>query len=64
MYMPQVPEIITVHRCTIRKDLIEVFKNPNINNSIIDIRVIDARGKAKLGQGKGVILDVLTHFWH
>lgn len=59
-----VPKSVTVHRCTIRKDLMEVFSDPNIINCYLDVVVIDARGQPEIGEGKGVILDVLTHFWH
>ena len=29
MYAPVSPQIVTVHRCTVRKDLIDVFSDAN-----------------------------------
>ncbi|XP_028417887.1 uncharacterized protein LOC114542566 [Dendronephthya gigantea] len=63
MYTPMLPKTVTVHRSTIRKDLTEIFTDPSILNSYLDVVVIDARGEPEKGKGKGVILDVLTHFW-
>ena len=36
MYAPVSPQIVTVHRCTVRKDLIDVFSGANIMNSSLD----------------------------
>ncbi|CAB4011261.1 Hypothetical predicted protein [Paramuricea clavata] len=62
MYTPELPKIVTVHRCTICKDLINLFTDPNILNCNLDVVVIDPCGVPELGKGKGVILDVSTHF--
>ena len=64
MYLPDRPQQVSVHRCTTRKDLIQVFSHPNIVNCKLDMVVIDPQGEPELGKGKGVILDILTHFWH
>ena len=64
MYAPVSPQIVTVHRCTIRKDLINVFSDANIMNCTLDVVMIDARGEPESGKGKGVVLDMLTNFWH
>ena len=64
MYAPVSPQIVTVHRCTVRKDLIDVFSDANIMNSSLDVVMIDARGEPELGKGKGAVLDMLTNFWH
>ena len=40
-----------------------IFTDPNILNNLINIKVIDNRGQEENGKGKGVILDVQTHFW-
>lgn len=54
---------VTVHRSTMRKDLIEIFSDPNISNCLLDVNVIDANGHPEDGRGKGVLLDILTEFW-
>lgn len=54
---------VTVHRCTVRKDIIEIFSDKNILNFSLDVVVIDARGQPEEGKGRGVMLDVLTNFW-
>lgn len=54
---------ITVHRCTIRKDVIEIFSDKNILNFNLNVVVIDANGQQEDGKGRGVMLDVLTNFW-
>ena len=64
MYLPELPQQVSIHRCTVRKDLIELFSNANIVNCNLDMVVIDSRGEPELGKGKGVVLDILTHFWH
>ena len=64
MYSPSLPRTATVHPFTIRKDLTEIFSDPGILNCCLDVVVIDARGEPEKGKGKGVVLDVLTHFWN
>ncbi|XP_068719442.1 uncharacterized protein [Montipora capricornis] len=54
---------VTVHRSTMRKDLIEIFSDPSISNYLLDVNVIDANGHPEDGRGKGVLLDILTEFW-
>ena len=54
---------ITVHRSTMRKDLIEIFSDPSISSCQLDVTVIDANGNAEQGKGRGVLRDVLTEFW-
>ncbi|KAJ7348201.1 hypothetical protein OS493_039557 [Desmophyllum pertusum] len=54
---------ITVHRSTMRKDLIEIFSDPNISNFLLDVIVIDSNGHPEEGRGRGVLLDILTEFW-
>jgi hypothetical protein len=64
MYAADTPRQITVHRCNIRKDLIEIFADSTIIDCFIDITVIDPRGKPEAGKGRGVVLDVVTQFWN
>ena len=54
---------VTVHRTTIRKDVIEIFSDEKILSCFLDIAVIDARGEQEKGKGKGVLLDIFTEFW-
>jgi hypothetical protein len=54
---------VLVHRSTIRHDVIKIFMDPNIINCSLDVVVINANGNPEPGKGKGVIRDVLTHFW-
>lgn len=53
---------VIVHWSTIRKDIIEIFSDPNISACLPDVIVIDARGQKEEGRGKGVLLDVLKEF--
>jgi hypothetical protein len=55
---------ITVHRSTIRKDIIEIFSDENILNFYLNADVIDTHGRKEKGKGRGVMLDVLTNFWN
>ena len=64
MYSPSLPRTVTVHPSTIRKDLTEIFSDPGILISCLDVIVIDARGEPEKVKGKGVVLDILTHFWN
>lgn len=54
---------VIVHRSTIRKDVIEIFSDPNISACLLYVIVIDNRGQQEEGRGMGVLLDVLTEFW-
>lgn len=54
---------ITVHRSTMRKNLIEIFSDPSISSCQLDVTFIDSNGNAEQGKGRGVLLDVLTEFW-
>ena len=62
--LPDAPfKSVTIYRTNIRADLINVFNCPNILDFVLDVTVIDANGNEEKGKGKGVMLDVLTHFW-
>ena len=54
---------VVIHRCSIRKDIITIFSNHTILNSLIQVQVIDERGRPEKGEGKGVMLDMITNFW-
>ena len=54
---------VTVPQSTTRKDLIEIFSDPNVSNCLFDGTVIDANGHPEVGRGKEVLLDIHTEFW-
>lgn len=55
---------VIVHRTTIRQDVIAIFNDADVLNCLVCPTVIDYSGREEKGKGKGVMLDVLTHFWH
>ena len=55
--------IIQVHRLNIKKDLINLFRDPLIMSQDIEIIVIDARGVEEMGRGVGLLRDVFSLFW-
>lgn len=55
--------IIQVHRLNIKKDLIDLFRDPLIMSQDIEIIVIDARGVEEVGRGVGLLRDVFSLFW-
>jgi hypothetical protein len=54
---------VLVHRSSIRKDIITIFSDPGILNYVIQVQVIDERGRHEKGEGKGVVIDMITNFW-
>lgn len=54
---------VQVHRSSIRMDMITIFSNPEILNFVIQVRVIDERGRYEKTEGKGVVLDMITNIW-
>ena len=57
------PKNITVHRSTLRNDVIEIFKDPEIFKYKLVATIMDAQGKLEKGEGRGVFLEVLSQFW-
>ena len=55
--------IIQVHRLIIKKDLIDLFRDPLIMSQDIEIIVVDARGVEEVGRGVGLLRDVFSLFW-
>ena len=55
--------IIQVHRLNIKKDLIDLFRDPLIMSQDIEIIVIDARGVEEVGRDVGLLRDVFSLFW-
>lgn len=54
---------VTVHRSTIKKDMIELFQNPDLLSSVLMFTVIGFDGLPEKGEGVGVARDILTSFW-
>lgn len=49
----------------IHKDLTEIFFDPSIiNEECFDAVFIDPQGEPEAGKGKGVVLDMIAHFWN
>ena len=59
----QPKRIIQVHRLNIKKDLIDLFRDPLIMSQDIEIIVIDARGVEEVGRGVGLLRDVFSLSW-
>ena len=59
----QPKRIIQVHRLNIKKDMIDLFRDPLIMSQDIEIIVIDARGVEEVGRGVGLLRDVFSLFW-
>ena len=60
---PQQKRTIYVHRLNIKRDMIDLFRDPLIMGQDIEIIVIDARGVEEVGRGVGVLRDVFSLFW-
>ena len=56
-------EHIKIRRSTLKKDLIKVFEDENILNCVLEITVVDHRGREEEGKGSGVLRDVFCSFW-
>ena len=63
--VPQLlPKRITrVHRLNIKKDLVNLFRDPLIMSPDIEIIIIDARVVEEMGRGVGLLRDVFSPFW-
>ena len=48
---------VTVARSNVRKDVIEIFSDSTILSCTLHVVVVDARGEAEAGRGKGVLLE-------
>ena len=56
------PKTAVVFRSNIRKDLTEIFSDPDMMCHL-DTVVLNEREEPEKGKGKGVLLDVLTELW-
>ena len=65
---PKVPrnthkQILEVHRLNVKREMIDIFRDPSIMDDDLAIVVIDSRGKEEIGRGIGVLRDILSLFW-
>lgn len=51
--VPQQKRTIYVHRLSIKRDMIDLFRDPSVMGQDIEIIVIDARGVEEVGKGDG-----------
>ena len=58
-----IPKNVTVHRSTLRNDVIEIFKDSEIFKYKLAATITDTRGQPEKGEGRGVFLEVLSQFW-
>ncbi|XP_028417758.1 uncharacterized protein LOC114542297 [Dendronephthya gigantea] len=52
-----------IHRTNVMKDLIKEFKDKEILNYNLNLRVIASNGALEKGEGRGVTREILTLFW-
>ena len=55
---------ITVYRANLQQNFICEFLDKDILRYVLVAKVIDERGQVEIGEGCGVIRDLLTEFWH
>ena len=55
---------VQVKREMVKLDLIEIFKDPDILQYHLDIKVIGNNGVEEEGKGSGVVREVLSLFWN
>ena len=60
--VPQPERTIQVRRLNIKKDVIDLFRDPLSMGQDLQIIVIDARGDEEVGRGVGVLRDVFCLF--
>jgi hypothetical protein len=54
---------VTVHRTTLKNDMIELFQDPDTLSKVLMFSVIGFDGSTEKGEGVGLARDVLTSFW-
>ena len=54
---------ILIHRTNVMKDLIQEFKDKEIINYNLNLRVIASNGALEKGEGIGVTREILALFW-
>ncbi len=64
MGMDEYPvKAVTVHRTTLKNDMIELFQDPDTLSKVLMFSVIGFDGSTEKGEGVGVARDVFTSFW-
>ena len=54
---------VTIHRALLKRDMIDIFRDPRILEYDVDVTIIGHNGKEEEGRGSGVLREVLTSFW-
>ena len=54
---------IVVRRQLIRNEMVEIFQNCSILKYILDVTLIGNDGNPEKGEGRGVMLEMLSNFW-
>ena len=62
--LPEICEVkaVTVHRETIKKDIIDIFQDPDVLKNILMFTIIGYNGSVEIGEGVGVVREALTSF--
>ena len=55
---------VTVHKALLKGEMIAIFRDPSILQYEVDFTIIGHTGVEEEGQGSGVLIEVLTSFWH
>lgn len=58
------PQVLKVHRISIKADLIREFKDPGILYREIEFKIINERGDLEAGIGVGIAREAYTLFWN
>ena len=54
---------VLIHRTNVMKDMINEFRNNDILNYKLVLRVMASNGAVEKGEGEGVVREILTLFW-
>ncbi len=57
-------EILVIHRCNVKLDLLNYFVDGSILNKLVDVKMIDPRCVEEKGEGVGVVRDAFSLFWN
>ncbi len=51
--MPMERDILVIHRCNVKLDLLNYFVDGSVLNKLVDVKMIDPRGMEEKGEGVG-----------
>ena len=54
--------LIRVHRTRVREDMLEIFSDPTILSSQLNVTIVDSQGNAERGAGSGVQREIFSMF--